>query len=309
MSGPAGRRTRGSQAPSRTEDGHGRGIREFRRSGVTVLNDDFLTAPLEPGSVDLVVTSPPYGVDVQYAHYDDSRPYDEYLEFSGRWLSRCLELVKDDGRACVNVPLDKNKGGQQSVYGDVVTLAKRVGWRYFSTVIWNEQNISRRTAWGSWRSASAPYVIAPVEVVLVLYKSQWEKKERGTSDIGRDEFIGWTNGVWTFPGETRRLGHPAPFPVELPRRCIKLFSYVGDLVLDPFLGSGSTLLACLATGRRGLGVEISPEYCRLAAERLSNAKLAEPNTSGPAPRATSGTREVTPKGSPGTAPGQARSRA
>jgi len=286
-----------------------REVPEFHRSGVTVVNDDFLTTPIEPGTVDLVVTSPPYGVDVQYAHYDDSRPYDEYLEFSGRWLTRCLELVKDDGRACVNVPLDKNKGGQQSVYGDIVTLAKRVGWRYFSTVIWNEQNISRRTAWGSWRSASAPYVIAPVEVVLVLYKSQWEKKERGTSDIGRDEFIEWTNGVWTFPGETRRLGHPAPFPVELPRRCIKLFSYVGDLVLDPFLGSGSTLLACLSTRRRGLGVEISPEYCRLAAQRLSTAEVAPPSAPGPEQPAAPGPRGTTPKRSTERAPGHARSRA
>jgi site-specific DNA-methyltransferase (adenine-specific) len=176
--------------------------------------------------------------------------------------------MRPDGRACVNVPLDKNKGGQQSVYADVLAVAKRVGWHYFSTVIWNEQNISRRTAWGSWRSASAPYVIAPVEVVILLFNERWPKLEKGSSDILRDEFIGWTNGVWTFGGETRRVGHPAAFPVELPRRCIKLLSYVGDVVLDPFLGSGSTLLACQETGRRGIGVEVSRAYCEIAAARL-----------------------------------------
>ena len=153
---------------------------------------------------------------------------------------------------------------------DVVTIAKKVGWKYFSTIIWNEQNISRRTAWGSWLSASAPYVIAPVEVIVVLYKKRWKKTSRsGISDITRDEFIGWTNGLWTFPGENRkRVGHPAPFPIELPKRCIKLFSYVGDTILDPFLGSGATLVACALLNRKGIGVEIEPKYCEVAKNRV-----------------------------------------
>ena len=234
---------------------------------------DFLALDLPADSIDLIVTSPPYGVDLAYAAYDDGVPYPEYLRFSKAWLARALEVAKPDGRLCLNLPLDKNKGGQQSVYADVLQVARTAGWRYFSTVIWNEQNISRRTAWGSWRSASAPYVIAPVEVVVLLYKESWKKRARGTSDIGRDEFIDWTNGTWTFGGETRRVGHPAPFPVELPRRCVKLFSYREDTVLDPFAGSGSTLLACRETGRRGIGVEISSEYCRLITERLRAATL------------------------------------
>src|SRR5712671_5605572 len=101
-------------------------------------------------------------------------------------------------------------------------------------------------AWGTWRSASAPCVIAPVEMILVLYKRTW-KKSRGLrrDDLTRDEFMAWTNGIWRFRGESKnRIGHPAPFPLELPRRCLKLFSFVGDTVLDPFMGSGTTLLAC-----------------------------------------------------------------
>jgi site-specific DNA-methyltransferase (adenine-specific) len=240
----------------------------YQDGPLTILNEDFLSAKIEPGTIDLLVTSPPYGIDVAYADYDDTIPYDEYLAFTRRWLERARTLMAPDGRACLNVPLDKNRGGQQSVYADILGVAKAVGWRYFSTVIWNEQNISRRTAWGSWRSASAPYVIAPVEAVVLLYNTQWAKREKGRSDILRDEFIAWTNGVWTFSGETRKVGHPAAFPVELPRRCLKLFSYVDDLVLDPFLGSGSTLLACRDTGRRGIGVEVSRAYCELAEARL-----------------------------------------
>lgn len=242
----------------------------FEAANIRIYNDDILkTDAIEPGSIDLIVTSPPYDVDVSYEGYDDSIPYDKYLEFTERWLTRCYEFARPDGRLCLNIPLDKNKGGQQSVYADVTSIAKRVGWKYHSTIIWNEQNISRRTAWGSWMSASAPYVIAPVEVIVVMYKERWEKARKGRSDITRNEFIEWTNGVWNFPGESRvRVGHPAPFPIELPKRCIKLFSFVGDVVLDPFMGSGTTLVACLKTGRAGIGVEVSRKYCELAVRRL-----------------------------------------
>ena len=224
---------------------------------------------IEGDSIDLIVTSPPYGVDIKYENYNDNIPYDRYLDFTAEWLKKCLNLVKPDGRLCLNIPLDKLKGGGQSVYVDITSIAKKVGWKYHTTIIWNEQNISRRTAWGSWLSASAPFVIAPVEMIVVMYKKQWKKKHKGTSDISREEFLEWTNGVWNFGGENRtKIGHPAPFPVELPKRCIKLFSFVEDVVLDPFLGSGSTLIACLETNRKGIGVEINKNYCELAVKRL-----------------------------------------
>jgi len=242
----------------------------FEAEGIRIYHDDFLRfSELPPESVDLIVTSPPYDVDIQYDGFTDNIPYDKYLEFLAAALEKCYELAKPDGRLCLNIPLDKNKGGQQSVYADVVSIAKKVGWRYHTTIIWNEQNISRRTAWGSWLSASAPFVIAPVEVILVMFKETWRKRKRGVSDITRDEFIEWTNGVWTFNGEQRsRIGHPAPFPIELPKRCIKLFSFVGDVVLDPFVGSGTTLLACYQLRRIGIGVDISRTYCELAIKRL-----------------------------------------
>lgn len=237
-----------------------------------IYQDDFITTQaLMPDSVDLFVTSPPYNVGIDYSTHDDTDDYEQYLEFSRRWLTKAYETARPDGRLCMNIPLDKNKGGQQSVCADVTHIAKEIGWQYHSTIIWNEGNISRRTAWGSWMSASAPYVIAPVEVIVVLYKAHWKKQKRAnaTSTITRDEFMAWTNGVWSFNGESKkRIGHPAPFPRELPRRCIRLFSYAGDVVVDPFLGSGTTLLEAWDNQRLGIGFEIAEEYCALARKRL-----------------------------------------
>lgn len=250
---------------------------------VCIINDDVLiTDAVEPGSIDLIVTSPPYNVDIQYNSHQDDLSYSDYLAFTRLWMANCYQWLKDDGRFCLNIPLDKNKGGQQSVGADITTIAKSVGYKYHSTVIWNEGNISRRTAWGSWMSARAPYVIAPVELVVILYKKEWRKLSgSGKSDISKTEFMDWTSGIWTFGGESkRRVGHPAPFPVELPLRCIKLFSFVRDVVLDPFAGSGTTLLAAAMCDRDALGIEIDRTYCELARSRLLSApELLQPSLS------------------------------
>lgn len=243
------------------------------KNGIKVFQEDFLnTARLAPSSIDLIVTSPPYNVGIDYITHNDANEYESYLEFSKRWLTKSYEVSRPDGRLCMNIPLDKNKGGQQSVCADLTHIAKQIGWHYHSTIIWNEGNISRRTAWGSWMSASAPFVIAPVEVIVVMYKEHWKKHKRPSqkSDIERNEFMAWTNGVWTFNGESKKkVGHPAPFPRELPKRCIKLFSFVGEIVLDPFMGSGTTLLEAYANQRQGIGFDIALDYCRLAQKRLN----------------------------------------
>ena len=243
----------------------------FQNENFTLIHDDVVSTMLvDANSIDLVVTSPPYNVDIQYNSHKDDVSYADYLEFSKIWMSRCFEWLKEDGRFCLNIPLDKNKGGQQSVGADLTTIAKEVGFHYHSTIIWNEGNISRRTAWGSWKSASAPYVIAPVELIVVLYKNQWKKTSGSrVSDIERQEFMDWTNGMWVFNGESKkRIGHPAPFPIELPRRCVKLFSYVDDVVLDPFSGSGSTLIAAVSNNRKGIGLDVDSKYCELARKRI-----------------------------------------
>jgi len=247
----------------------------YQHDGMAIINEDiFSTKNVVTSSIDLVITSPPYNVDIQYNSHNDRGSYAEYLEFSQRWMKRCYRWLKSDGRFCLNIPLDKNKGGQQSVGADLTTLAKKVGFSYHSTIIWNEGNISRRTAWGSWKSASAPYVIAPVELIIVLYKNSWKKTSGSKeSDITRDEFMQWTNGLWSFNGEKKsRIGHPAPFPVELPLRCMKLFSFIDDTVLDPFMGSGSTLVAASQCRRDAVGIEIDPHYCGIARTRIENSR-------------------------------------
>ncbi len=236
-----------------------------------IINDSvFKTDAIKPKSIDLIVTSPPYNVDIKYNSHDDQLTYDDYKEFSKKWMRLCYNWLKDDGRFCLNIPLDKNKGGQQSVGADLTTIAKKLKFKYHSTIIWNEGNISRRTAWGSFKSASAPYVIAPVELIVVFYKKEWKKTSGSKeSTIEKKDFMDWTNGLWTFSGESKKkIGHPAPFPVELPKRCIQLFSFKGDTVLDPFLGSGSTLVASYLLNRKGIGIEIDTRYCEIALERL-----------------------------------------
>jgi site-specific DNA-methyltransferase (adenine-specific) len=251
----------------------------FQNESFTLIHDDVLTTTqVENDSIDLVITSPPYNVDIKYNSHKDDITYADYLEFSEKWMTRCYEWLKDEGRFCLNIPLDKNKGGQQSVGADLTTVAKRIGFQYHSTVIWNEGNISRRTAWGSWKSASAPFVIAPVELIVVLYKNKW-KKTGGSrlSDVSREEFMQWTNGMWTFNGESKkRIGHPAPYPIELPHRCIKLFSYVDDVVLDPFSGSGTTMIAAVKNNRRGIGIDVDKKYCELARKRILGIEDPKP---------------------------------
>ena len=247
----------------------------FEEMGTYIINDDVCKPDLFTSEfIDLIVTSPPYNVGIDYDSNDDTLGYEDYLDFSRQWIQNCYEWSKPHARLLLNIPLDKNKGGHRSVGSDLTRIAQAVGWQYHATIVWNEGNISRRTAWGSWMSASAPYVIAPVELIVILYKDSW-KKQLGSkeSDISRDEFMAWTNGLWTFNGESKkRVGHPAPFPRELPYRCIKLFSYVGDVVFDPFLGSGTTLIEAQNNDRFGVGVEIDKGYCELAQRRIMNSR-------------------------------------
>lgn len=248
----------------------------YTRDNLSIINDDFLKNNTILGnSIDLIITSPPYNVGMNYSTYNDGIPYNEYLGFTENWLSKALKLSKEDGRLCINVPVDKSKGGRQSIGADITEIAKKVGWHYNTTIIWNEGNISKSSARGSWMSAYAPCVIAPIELIIVFYKESWKKKSGSRkSDIKEEEFVQWTRGVWNFSGEFKmKCLHPAPFPIELPYRCIKLFSYIDDVILDPFMGSGSTLMAAKNTGRRAIGIDIDRDYCNIAYKRLFDNSL------------------------------------
>lgn len=246
-----------------------------------IINDDFLRADIGC-EIDLIVTSPPYNLDIEYATYKDQLTYDQYLDWSYEWLHKAYNVSKDSGRLCLNVPLDTNLGGNKPITADLTKQAQRAGWSYRFTIIWNESNISRRTAWGSYLRASAPNIITPVESIIVMYKGEWKKEDERDpkliNDISPDEFKEWSLGLWTFNGErTSKFNHPAPFPEELPKRCIKMFSHIGDTILDPFLGSGTTLATTMHLNRKGVGTDISYEYCKTAFRRLEKIYNNNPN--------------------------------
>lgn len=246
----------------------------YKSNNAVILCGDMIKdCKIKNEHIDLIVTSPPYNLNKNYGNAYDNLSYENYLIFTEKWLKKCFLLSKSDGRLCMNIPLDTGKGEHRSIGADITCIAKAVGWKYRTTIIWNEGNISKSRAWGSFMSASSPHIIAPVELIVVMYKDQWKKFNRGISDITKDEFINWTNGIWNFPGESKlKIGHPAPFPPELPKRCIKLFSYKDDIVLDPFMGSGTTVFTAALLGRKSIGIDISVKYCELAMNRLLKAQ-------------------------------------
>jgi site-specific DNA-methyltransferase (adenine-specific) len=238
--------------------------------------DDLLVAdaqhlPWPDGAVDLIVTSPPYGVGVPYADGGDIPPAD-YWPQATRWASEMHRVVNNEGgRLALNIALDTT--WSTTFYADWINILIQTGWTIKHNITWNESNISRRTAWGSWLLPSAPNVVNPTEMIVLAHRGDYKRPAQGRrGDILPAEQRDWSLAMWSFAGATGRLtGHPAAFPEELPRRLIKLYSYPDDLVADPFIGSGTTAIVAKRLGRRLKGVDRSPTYVALARERLAAA--------------------------------------
>ena len=225
---------------------------------------------LPPAGIHLVVTSPPYNLGKDYGTARDDKTYQQYLDWTKQWGAALTHVLTPGSRVCVNIPIDINLAFQlngrktatkQAVLADMTRLfVHELGYIYNTTILWLERNVSRRTAWGSWLSASDPWVNTAAEAILVLSHQTRKRNGRGRqSDLERDEFMDWVLGLWDFPGESRtQYRHPAAFPEELPRRLIKLFSFAGDTVLDPFLGSGTTCAVAKTLGRRASGWTSTP---------------------------------------------------
>lgn len=219
-------------------------------------------------SVDLMITSPPYNVSKEY---DDDLSLDEYLELLQKVFLETYRVLVNGGRACVNVA---NVGRKPYIpLSDYLSrIMIDIGFNMRGEIIWNKaSSASPSTAWGSWKSASNPILRDIHEYILVFSKGDYKKDKRNKENtISRDDFIEWTKSIWTMKAESaKRIGHPAPFPEELPYRLIQLYSYKGDIILDPFMGSGTTALASLKSGRNFIGYEVKEEYVRLAYDRLS----------------------------------------
>lgn len=224
--------------------------------------------PLLDDSVDLIVTSPPYGLDVAYP--DGDVPADAWPRFMGDWLSEALRVTKPSGRLALNVPLDTSSPSPRATYAQAVVAAIVAGWQYRSTVVWADgQTTKGGRALGSIASAARPHHVSQVEMIGLFGKGEWGPSSDNVDDITGAQFQQAGRGPWTFGGETRAWeGHPAPFPVELPRRLIRYLCRVGDVVLDPFCGSGSTIVAAVELKRQAIGFDISRAYVESTRRRL-----------------------------------------
>lgn len=231
---------------------------------------------LEDNTLDLIVTSPPYNVDLgnnkynknRYDIYKDNLEHKEYLHWIESIFRSFFTKVKEGGRVCINIGDGKN--GVIPTHSDFIQLMNDIGYSMFTTIVWDKSQIGNRTAWGSFNSPSNPSFPTPFEYVLVFFKNFKKLQWKGETDLDKKEFIDWSLALWRFAPETRmkKIGHPAMFPEELPKRLIKMLSWKDSLVCDPFSGAGTTAKVCKDIGRRFIGSELSREYCDIAIERL-----------------------------------------
>ncbi|MEM3827957.1 MAG: site-specific DNA-methyltransferase [Conexivisphaerales archaeon] len=222
-------------------------------------------------SMHLMVTSPPYNVGKEY---DEDLTLSEYLDFLSEVMEEVYRVLVWGGRVCFNVA-NLGRKPYLPLHKYVIEVFEKIGFLMRGEIIWYKGDAvaGSSTAWGTWKSAINPTLRDTHEYILVFSKGTFErKKSEGKEDtISKDEFIEFTKSVWTFPPESATdVGHPAPFPVELPYRCIQLFTFKGDVVLDPFVGSGTTCLAAAMTGRHYIGIDIKEEYVKQARKRIND---------------------------------------
>lgn len=221
-------------------------------------------------SVHLAVTSPPYNVGKEY---DEDLTLTEYRAFLKRVFREVYRVLAPGGRFCLNLA-NLGRRPYLPLHAFIIQDMLEIGFLMRGEIIWDKaSSASPSTAWGSWSSPANPTLRDTHEYILVFSKQRFSRPRvpGRTSTISPEEFLEFTKSVWRFPAEpASKVGHPAPFPIELPYRCIQLYTYSGEVVLDPFMGSGTTALAALKTGRTFVGYEINPEYYELACTRINS---------------------------------------
>ncbi len=226
---------------------------------------------LPDNCVDLIFTSPPYNFGLDYSESPDDHRWDEYFDQLFGIFDECIRVLKFGGRIAVNVqPLFSDYIPSHHIISDFF-MRRHLIWK--GEILWEKNNYNcKYTAWGSWKSPSSPYLKYTWEFIEVFCKGDLRSRgDRTHADISADEFKQWVNAKWSIAPERnmREFGHPAMFPEELGDRVLKLFSFHGSFVLDPFVGVGTTAIAAKKTGRRYLGIDISPKYCATAERRLN----------------------------------------
>ena len=225
---------------------------------------------LPDNSVHLMVTSPPYNVGKEY---DENLTLNEYREFLKRVWSEVKRVLVPGGRACINIA---NLGRKPYIplHAYMIEDMLDLGFLMRGEIIWNKASSgSPSTAWGTWLSAKNPILRDIHEYILVFSKSSFarDRIENKKSTISKEEFLEFTKSVWTFSAEpATKVGHPAPFPVELPYRLIQLYTFEKEVILDPFMGSGQTAIAAIKTHRHYIGYETNQEYIELAQRRIND---------------------------------------
>jgi site-specific DNA-methyltransferase (adenine-specific) len=225
---------------------------------------------LPDNSVHLMVTSPPYNVGKEY---DENLTLNEYREFLKRVWTEVKRVLVPGGRACINIA---NLGRKPYIplHAYMIEDMLDLGFLMRGEIIWNKASSgSPSTAWGTWLSAKNPILRDIHEYILVFSKSSFARDliENKKSTISKEEFLEFTKSVWTFSAEpAKKVGHPAPFPVELPYRLIQLYTFEEDVILDPFMGSGQTAIAAIKTHRHYIGYETNQEYIELAQRRIND---------------------------------------
>jgi len=223
-------------------------------------------------SVHLMVTSPPYNVTKEY---DENLTLDEYRGLLKKVFSDVYRKLVTGGRACVNLA---NLGRKPyiALHSYIIQDMLEIGFLMRGELIWNKaSSASPSTAWGTWLSAANPVLRDIHEYILVFSKEAFNRKKLPgkVSTITKEQFLEFTKSVWTFPAESaRKVGHPAPFPIELPHRLIQLYTFKDEVILDPFCGSGSTCIAAIKAGRHYIGYDTEEEYVRLAERRIREYK-------------------------------------
>ena len=236
-----------------------------------IICSDSLVAlkEMDDESVDIVLTSPPYNYGMEYDTHDDDGDADEYLEQILAVFVECKRVLKSGGRLIINI--QPNYKQYFPTHHKITQRMISEGMIWRGEIIWLKNNLKKLTAWGSWKSPSCPYLSYPFEFIEVFSKDTLKHPgNKENIDITKDEFIKYVNGHWSIAPETKMkdYGHPAMFPEELVERCLKLFSYRGDVVLDPFNGAGTTTFVAHKLERNYIGIDMSETYCKVAQERI-----------------------------------------
>lgn len=243
---------------------------------------------LPDDSIHLIVTSPPFNVGIEYKNHTDTMPHDQYLAWMKEVWIECYRVLVHGGRICINIDATMNleeDGLPERVHPlhvDFTNQLRDIGYIYRGEICWTKQNApGKDTAWGSYCLCSNPHIRRNSEYIVVASKgSLGLEGDNMMCDMTKEEFHEWTLSEWKMTPETKQKGHPVPYPRELVRRCVKLFSYVGNTVLDPFNGSGTTTTTAYEHGRNVIGLDNSAEYCKIARTALSRIKQ-EFEVSGP----------------------------